>query len=395
MMKINYKNQFFLNWLLLLPFGLWPDKETKFTYLQATLFCCLMMSSIIFQLSRLFTAECSFDLIVRILSSTTFFATLTVPTILFWIHSKTMKYLLYKVEHMYDELHDRNEITICEKYRYIARRFTIIVVILLMCAMTFATVLLYWPFAFDILIPKNESYTIRTMEIVSKFFVVSKKYYFLVMVHLCSAASAGVIVLSAIGTMLISHFMHACGMFEIASYRIEQAMAVELLHIFNIRNEIIIYRKIICAIDIQRQAMEFTTFIVTNIETSIFFSTITTVLCISFNLFRIFQIESFRDQIEEALAHLSVVTVVLGLMFLTNTIGQEVTDHSNNVYVITYSVLWYLAPLRIQKLILFVLQRSNKIFILNVGGLFSASLECFATLISASISYFTFMYSMQ
>ncbi|XP_026825110.1 uncharacterized protein LOC105282612 isoform X4 [Ooceraea biroi] len=340
MMKINYKNQFFLNWLLLLPFGLWPDKETKFTYLQATLFCCLMMSSIIFQLSRLFTAECSFDLIVRILSSTTFFATLTVPTILFWIHSKTMKYLLYKVEHMYDELHDRNEITICEKYRYIARRFTIIVVILLMCAMTFATVLLYWPFAFDILIPKNESYTIRTMEIVSKFFVVSKKYYFLVMVHLCSAASAGVIVLSAIGTMLISHFMHACGMFEIA---------------------------------------RFTTFIVTNIETSIFFSTITTVLCISFNLFRIFQIESFRDQIEEALAHLSVVTVVLGLMFLTNTIGQEVTDHSNNVYVITYSVLWYLAPLRIQKLILFVLQRSNKIFILNVGGLFSASLECFAT----------------
>ncbi|XP_026825111.1 uncharacterized protein LOC105282612 isoform X5 [Ooceraea biroi] len=256
MMKINYKNQFFLNWLLLLPFGLWPDKETKFTYLQATLFCCLMMSSIIFQLSRLFTAECSFDLIVRILSSTTFFATLTVPTILFWIHSKTMKYLLYKVEHMYDELHDRNEITICEKYRYIARRFTIIVVILLMCAMTFATVLLYWPFAFDILIPKNESYTIRTMEIVSKFFVVSKKYYFLVMVHLCSAASAGVIVLSAIGTMLISHFMHACGMFEIASYRIEQAMAVELLHIFNIRNEIIIYRKIICAIDIQRQAMD-------------------------------------------------------------------------------------------------------------------------------------------
>jgi len=40
---------------------------------------------------------------------------------------------------------------------------------------------------------------------------------------------------------------------------------------------------------------------------------------------------------------------------------------------------WYKAPIDIQKMILFLLQRETKEFTLNVGGLFNASIECFAT----------------
>ncbi|EZA46665.1 hypothetical protein X777_03724, partial [Ooceraea biroi] len=41
----------YFNWnrVLLLPIGLWPDKETKFTRFVAKLFCCLLMSNIAFQ----------------------------------------------------------------------------------------------------------------------------------------------------------------------------------------------------------------------------------------------------------------------------------------------------------------------------------------------------------
>lgn len=38
-----------------------------------------------------------------------------------------------------------------------------------------------------------------------------------------------------------------------------------------------------------------------------------------------------------------------------------------------------MAPLHIQRLILFLMQRGTKDFSLNVGGLFIESLECFAT----------------
>ncbi|XP_071644463.1 uncharacterized protein [Temnothorax longispinosus] len=52
-------------------------------------------------------------------------------------------------------------------------------------------------------------------------------------------------------------------------------------------------------------------------------------------------------------------------------------------------------PVHTKRLILFILRRSSKAFALNVGQIFVAPLECFATLLKASMSYFTFMYSMQ
>jgi len=44
-----------------------------------------------------------------------------------------------------------------------------------------------------------------------------------------------------------------------------------------------------------------------------------------------------------------------------------------------YNVPWYQAPLYIQKLILFLLQRGSKAFTLKAGGVFVGSLECFAS----------------
>ncbi|RLU23641.1 hypothetical protein DMN91_003847 [Ooceraea biroi] len=390
------KKRFFnSNRLLLVAFGLWPDEETIFARFQATLCCSLLISSIVFQFSRFFIAECNFDFIVRIFSSTSFFVVLTVPAILFWIHLKTIKRVLNQLQYVYDRLKDRNEIAIYDKYGYIGKQITTLVIIGLVCTLCGNSVIVYWSYVFDIVVPKNESYTIRTMQFVTKYFKISEKYYFLVLVHLNAACSTGLIILVGTGTMLFSYFKHVCGMFEIASYRIEQAMAIELLHNFDIKNRIVICRKMICAIDIQRQAMEFTKYFISSIEGSCFIMILTTVVCLSCNLFQIFQIESPMEEVEQVLLHLSAVSFVLTILFLSNYVGQEVTDHSNHVYVITYNVSWYLAPLHIQKLILFLLERSNKVFSLNVGGLFTASLECFATLISASMSYFTFMYSMQ
>ncbi|XP_011061909.1 PREDICTED: odorant receptor 43a-like [Acromyrmex echinatior] len=80
-------------------------------------------------------------------------------------------------------------------------------------------------------------------------------------------------------------------------------------------------------------------------------------------------------------------------MFLSNLVGQQIIDHNNYIFVTAYEVQWYVTPLPIQRLILIILQRGIKSFGLKVGGLFVASLERFTTLINASISYFTIIYS--
>lgn len=49
--------------------------------------------------------------------------------------------------------------------------------------------------------------------------------------------------------------------------------------------------------------------------------------------------------------------------------------------------MWYLAPLSIQKLLLFVMQNSLKSHTLIIGGIYISSLECFSTVIG--ILYYT------
>jgi len=46
-----------------------------------------------------------------------------------------------------------------------------------------------------------------------------------------------------------------------------------------------------------------------------------------------------------------------------------------------YNVQWYRVPLRIQRMILFLLQRETKVFTLNLGGIFNASMESFGMVI--------------
>ncbi|XP_026825117.1 uncharacterized protein LOC105282604 isoform X2 [Ooceraea biroi] len=368
-MMVCIRKRFFnSNRLLLAPFGLWPGEETIFTRFQATLLCSFLIGSIVFQLSRLFIAECNFDFITRIFSYMSLFVMFTSLSVVLWIHMETMKYLFDQLQYIYDRLKDRNEIAIYDKYGYIGNHITTTIITLVVCGLCGTSVILYyWPFIFDIIVSKNESYAIHTMQFVSEYFNVSEK-----------GGNNGTFVFPA----------YLC-------YRIEQAMAIELLHNFHIKNGIVICRKMICAIDIQRQAMELATHFITSMEGPVFVMVITTVLSMTCNLFRLFQIESPMERMIEILFHLWAVFFILVILFLANYVGQEVIDHSNHVYIITYNVSWYLAPLHIQKLILFLLERSHKIFTLSAGGLFTASIECFVTLVKVSMSYFTFMYSIQ
>ncbi|XP_011695543.1 PREDICTED: odorant receptor 4-like [Wasmannia auropunctata] len=119
------------------------------------------------------------------------------------------------------------------------------------------------------------------------------------------------------------------------------------------------------------------------------------VICLSLNLYGITEVTSFEDDIEQFLTHLIVVIAVFLYFFVLNYIGQEVTDHNSHVFSTAYNVRWYVAPLHVQKLILFLLQKGNKTFVLRLGRIFGLSLEFFATLTKVSISYFTIVSSLQ
>ncbi|KYN05345.1 hypothetical protein ALC62_03629 [Cyphomyrmex costatus] len=66
-------------------------------------------------------------------------------------------------------------------------------------------------------------------------------------------------------------------------------------------------------------------------------------------------------------------------MFYCNYMGQKVIDHSSDVFHRIYNVQWYIAPLKAQKLLLLVMQRSMRHCTIVVDCLFISSFEGFAT----------------
>ncbi|XP_018313158.1 odorant receptor 85b-like [Mycetomoellerius zeteki] len=90
----------------------------------------------------------------------------------------------------------------------------------------------------------------------------------------------------------------------------------------------------------------------------------------------------------------SIISIELYYIFLGNYVGQNVIDSSIGICQATYNAQWYAAPLYMQKLILLIMQRSNRKSALTAGGLFDASLEGFAKLISMSTSYVMVLQSM-
>ncbi|KAL6419425.1 hypothetical protein ACFW04_011420 [Cataglyphis niger] len=172
-------------------------------------------------------------------------------------------------------------------------------------------------------------------------------------------------------------------------------MHINTLKNIKLNNEILVLQGIISAVNIHRQAIKLIELLISKIEKMLFCLIFIGVVSLSLNLFRIFQIATYGDNIMEILFPSIFVIFCTLYMFIGNYVAQNLTDHNNDFFAVVYDVQWYEAPLRIQKLILFLLQKGSKKFTISIGGLFVGSLECFATLVKTSVSYFTVIYSTQ
>ncbi|XP_077264239.1 uncharacterized protein LOC143898549 [Temnothorax americanus] len=172
----------------------------------------------------------------------------------------------------------------------------------------------FWSNLINIDVPMNISHQrSRHLFIITEYFIDQEKYFYLILFHMYVAFFIGTTVMVAIGTMLITYAQHTCGTFRIGSYRIEHAMSVDILQNITLKNKILMTEGIIYAVDIHRQAVKF-----------LFTSTIL------------------------------VQYLRLIISFCIGRLSQD----------LLYNVQWYRAPIHIQKMILFLLQRETKEFTL-------------------------------
>ncbi|XP_032687825.1 uncharacterized protein LOC116851993 [Odontomachus brunneus] len=388
-----------LNRVLLLAVGLWPYKQSKFTRAQVILFYGILVTCIIFQFTTFVTTECNSQFVIEVLSAVFFFITLMIKYNTFSFNMDTVKYLLEDLQHIYCELRDNDEVAILRKYGTKARRYTYVLMLLSICGVSPIVLLPFWPiFLGRTVLPMNESRSHVSLQITTEYFVSQEKYFYLILLHINIAFCIGLLALLATGTMTITYWQYACGMFQVACYRVEQIIKDKTLKISNISKDVqanLMYGRIICAIDMHRKALTFVKHFLSKIEIFYFFLMSSTVITLSLNLYRVFDELTSGMNIEKLITSTMFLTVAYILMFLANYTAQQVKDHNDFLFVTVYNVQWYTAPLYVQRTILFLLQKGTKTFNMNIVGLLMGSLENFAMMASTSISYFTVIYSMR
>ncbi|XP_067216106.1 odorant receptor 30a-like isoform X2 [Linepithema humile] len=385
------ETQYFgFNRILLLALGLWPYEQSIFVRLQLILLYSILISFIIFQFTAFVTLKCSVQIVIEICSNAFFFIICILKYNAFSFNLNTVKHLLELLQHIHDELRDKDEVAIIENYWIIANRVNGILALLGLLACSSPLCL---PYIVDTIYFTNESQSSPSLHITTEYFIDKERYSFFIRLHSNAAIFISLTALIAPGTMNIMYFIHVCGMFKIASYRIEQAMAKVNLETNKTKGRNMVHIGIIYAVDMHRKAMHMIQLLMSALNMSIFIFFMTAVISASLNLFRIFQEITSGCNIKKLILPSLFLTVIYVYLLLANIMAQQITDHNNDVFVTAYSVQWYEAPVHIQKLILFLLQRGTKHYYVILGGLFVACLEGFGTLITSSVSYFTFIYS--
>ncbi|XP_071638279.1 uncharacterized protein [Temnothorax longispinosus] len=295
MIRIETQYLIGLNRILLLAIGLWPYQQSRLTQFQFNLLFAILMTSIIFQLTTFITTlKYTSDFIAMVLSSVSFFIICMIIYYSFRVNIKVVKKLLIQLQHVCNELRDKNEIVIIEKYGYIAKCYTVALTVTGICTVSIIIQLL--TLSDDV--PSTNVTRPRRMQLVTEYFVDQEKYFFLILLHTNTAVCIGFTAMIATGTMFIAYFKFICGMFKISSYRIERAVKINILQNITLKNKTLRSEDLISAVDIHRQAIQLSKQFVSKFVIMFFCLAYVFVIALCFNFVRIC-ISDFSDCVDQ------------------------------------------------------------------------------------------------
>ncbi|KAL6264349.1 hypothetical protein P5V15_004461 [Pogonomyrmex californicus] len=293
------------------------------------------------------------------------------------------------IKYDWKTLKNKVEYKIIKKYTSIGTFYARLFALIAYTFPIFVGCIHFIPNLLDFVAPLNHSRPHQLL-ILTDYFIDIDEYFYFVVLHVIITAFLIQMTLMSTTSIYVAFIQHACGMFEIASYRIEHALDYEKNNMISERCCIACAR-IIDAVDIHKRAIEFFEFMTNTFVIMYFFLLLLGVASLTVNLCRVV---SAKGIIESILPFIYLFIHIF-YFFFVNYSGQKVLNHSNAFLWRTYNSKWHLSPLHTQKLILFIMKRGSKNCMLLVGGIYIASLEGFAVTMSSSVSYFMVLYSIR
>ncbi|XP_072749169.1 uncharacterized protein [Anoplolepis gracilipes] len=310
----------------------------------------------------------------------------------FYAHPNEIKELWKHIRDSWSLLKNETERDIMRQYASIGELHTILLTLSVCVSIILYAFVELMPIILDIIFPLNETRP-RKIHASIEYFIDERTYFYAILCHWYIGLCFGFFVLIATSTLEFVYYQHICGLLKIGSYRIEHSLDKYISCNFIPKKHDTVIQNISAAVKIHLRALKCSEFLKINFMITFFLIAIIFVLSISLNLFRLFQ-AIILQSVEELITSTGLLSVIFLFMFLIHYYGQTITDHNIEIFAKTYNVQWYMVPVKIQKLLLFIMQNTTKLYILNIGNLVGASIEDFMKLTSMSISYFTVMYSL-
>ncbi|XP_011873939.1 PREDICTED: uncharacterized protein LOC105565393 [Vollenhovia emeryi] len=364
-----------LNRILLLSLGLWPYQNPTFKKVQIIFFQTLFISFLICQCIPFFVKQYSLKDIIKMLSHIVLTCVFIVQYNAGLLLSDKIKHIFDRVRYDWNMLKGQAGMEVLRKYANYAN--SQIVFLILACTGAILELLFIscLPRILDVIIPMNESRPQQTIVHV-EYFIDEETYFFAILTHLCLNLYAGGITIIIIAAMLMAYLLHICALFRISSYRMEHIFDKNVQPMPKDIKQSVVYNNIINAVYVHRRALDLINIWTNSFATMYIVILVFGVASMSLSCFNLISAVTSLE-IVELILYGSVLCLHIYLIFLANFIGQDIIDSSSGMCQATYNAQWYAAPLGIQKLILLIIQRSNRRCTVLIGGLFDASLEGF------------------
>ncbi|XP_011864034.1 PREDICTED: odorant receptor 45a-like isoform X2 [Vollenhovia emeryi] len=350
--------------ICLLSLGLWPYGDSYFKQIYAIFCIFTILFSIIAQLLKIFTMEYNLELVLTDLSFAIPFIAFLLKYSTFYILSQKIKELMEHIQIDWNGLQNEGEVEIIRKYAKTARNYMYAVV-----GLTYPSILLLiyisMPDIFDVA-ALNKSH-IPNLPFFVEYFLDEQKYYYPILLHTIATITIGVVTILATETLFFAYIYHVCGMFEIVS----------ILLTLNKENTIRV--KLIDAIEIHQRTFEFFEYLTSTFALSYFFLSVLGVASLSINLFCLSQVAILTNKKKDVAPFAVFVIGHFYYLFIWNYMGHKVIDSSTEIFKKAYETQWYTAPVQMQKLLLFIMQRSMKSCKLVMGNVYYVSLEQFTS----------------